>query len=114
MGDIVGQGRTVLFVSHNMAAVQSLYSKGVLLENGKVVIDSTIREVVANYVAKVESTIKNTSIADRTDREYGTQFKFTSVDFINEKAGKPVQTLLTGQKIIRVYNPYVSNTVSIN
>ena len=37
MGDISkGEGRTVLFVSHNMAAVESLCNKGVVLENGKI------------------------------------------------------------------------------
>lgn len=37
MGDISkGEGRTVLFVSHNMAAVKSLCNRGILLENGEV------------------------------------------------------------------------------
>jgi len=100
MGEIAGEGRTVLFVSHNMAAVQSLCSRGVLLEDGKVVIDSTIREVVSQYVTKAKSVIENTSIANRTDRKYGTQFRFTSLDFFNEKIGEATQTFLTGQKVI--------------
>jgi len=43
-------GRTVLFVSHNMAAVESLCTRGVLLENGKVVEEGNISEVVAKYL----------------------------------------------------------------
>jgi lipopolysaccharide transport system ATP-binding protein len=36
MKDVSGEGRTVLFVSHNMAAVQNLCNNSVLMENGKV------------------------------------------------------------------------------
>jgi lipopolysaccharide transport system ATP-binding protein len=50
MGDISkGEGRTVLFVSHNMAAVQSLCSKGILLENGAVNIYENIQNVIEYY-----------------------------------------------------------------
>ncbi|RTY83270.1 ATP-binding cassette domain-containing protein [Flavobacterium sp. ZB4P23] len=42
-------GRTVLFVSHNMAAVKSLCTRGIVLENGKVVFDGGIEESVDLY-----------------------------------------------------------------
>lgn len=44
-----GEGRTVLFVSHNMAAVQSLCTKGIVLENGKVVFEGGIEESIDFY-----------------------------------------------------------------
>jgi len=44
-----GEGRTVLFVSHNMAAVKSLCTKGILLENGKIKMHSDIISVVNEY-----------------------------------------------------------------
>jgi lipopolysaccharide transport system ATP-binding protein len=51
MQDISRQGgRTVLFVSHNMAAVQSLCTRGVLLEQGKVVMEGNIGKVVNFYL----------------------------------------------------------------
>jgi lipopolysaccharide transport system ATP-binding protein len=50
MGDVSkGEGRTVLFVSHNMAAVQKLCGKGILLEYGKVVINDSICNVTKMY-----------------------------------------------------------------
>lgn len=49
MKDVSGQGRTVLFVSHNMAAVKSLCTKGILLSNGKLVFDGTQLETVNKY-----------------------------------------------------------------
>jgi lipopolysaccharide transport system ATP-binding protein len=44
-----GEGRTVLFVSHNMAAVKELCTKGVLLEYGALTFDGTALETVAQY-----------------------------------------------------------------
>ena len=46
-----GEGRTVLFVSHNMAAVRSLCSRGVVLENGCVMFDGEVNEAVEYYVS---------------------------------------------------------------
>lgn len=50
MGDVSkGEGRTVLFVSHNMAAVKTLCNKGLLLENGKLIVDSTVDSAISTY-----------------------------------------------------------------
>lgn len=45
-----GEGRTVLFVSHNMASIKSLCKHGVLLEYGKIKYYGEIDEVVTKYV----------------------------------------------------------------
>src|SRR5216683_2337934 len=44
------EGRTVLFVSHNLAAVQALCSRAILLDNGRLVGDGTTDEVVDQYM----------------------------------------------------------------
>lgn len=49
MKDVSGEGRTVLFVSHNMAAVKSLCSKGLLVSKGKIELHSDILSVVKKY-----------------------------------------------------------------
>lgn len=50
MGDISkGEGRTVLFVSHNMAAVKSLCTKGIVLENGLISFEGKINDVLSLY-----------------------------------------------------------------
>ncbi|MDI6046619.1 ABC transporter ATP-binding protein [Flavobacterium yafengii] len=43
-------GRTVLFVSHNMAAVKSLCTRGILLENGKIKDINNINCIISNYL----------------------------------------------------------------
>ncbi|MCB9302103.1 MAG: ABC transporter ATP-binding protein [Lewinellaceae bacterium] len=51
MGDVSRQdGRTVLFVSHNMIAVKSLCKRAIWLERGQVQADGPPHEVVANYL----------------------------------------------------------------
>ena len=51
-----GEGRTVLFVSHNMAAVRSLCKKGVVLKNGSVDFIGGINESVDRYLHLYEQT----------------------------------------------------------
>ncbi|WP_462327765.1 ABC transporter ATP-binding protein [Desulfobaculum sp.] len=50
MGDVAGQGRTVLFVSHNMAAVRSLCSRTIVLEDGRVAFDGDTASAVDHYL----------------------------------------------------------------
>ena len=45
-----GEGRTVLFVSHNMAAVQTLCTHGVILKNGTVSYNGNVHEAVNKYL----------------------------------------------------------------
>jgi len=47
-----GEGRTVLFVSHNMASVRQLCTRGIVLENGSVVFEGNIDDCVAYYLEK--------------------------------------------------------------
>lgn len=50
MKDVAGQGRTVLFVSHNMPAVKSLCQKGLFLVNGSIAYRGDIDLCVSNYL----------------------------------------------------------------
>lgn len=47
-----GNGRTVLFVSHNMAAIKSLCSRGVVLNNGMVAFDGDTQSAVDHYLER--------------------------------------------------------------
>ena len=53
-----GQGRTVLFVSHNMMAIKSLCKRGVLLENGQLKEFGDVDKIVAHYL-RGDSGIEN-------------------------------------------------------
>jgi lipopolysaccharide transport system ATP-binding protein len=54
MGEVTGEGRTVIFVSHNMQAVQSLCTKAILLQKGQVINQGPSSTVINNYLSKIE------------------------------------------------------------
>lgn len=62
-----GEGRTVLFVSHNMAAVRGLCTHGVLLRDGSVEDDGDISDVLRTYLSGVEASVQ-ADLLQRTDR----------------------------------------------
>lgn len=49
-----GEGRTVLFVSHNMAAVRSLCTRGIVMENGMMAFDGAIDKALDKYNSQSE------------------------------------------------------------
>jgi lipopolysaccharide transport system ATP-binding protein len=57
MGDIASQGRTVLFVSHNMSAVERLCDRALLLDQGRIVDDGPVSEVGGRYLQRGLDTI---------------------------------------------------------
>lgn len=76
-------GRTVLFVSHNMAAVKSLCTKGIVLENGKVIFEGECEESV-DYYLKSAFSKSNILINNRTDRKGNFKLKVSSIVFKNK------------------------------
>ena len=50
MGEVAEAGRTVLFVSHNMEAVERLCSRAILLKDGGIVKDGPVAEVIQSYL----------------------------------------------------------------
>ncbi len=58
-----GEGRTVLFVSHNMTSIKALCKRGVILKNGMLIDDGPVDTVVTHYL-KGDSDIENYKIWD--------------------------------------------------
>ncbi|GAB3711834.1 ABC transporter ATP-binding protein [Flavobacterium koreense] len=88
MGDISkGEGRTVLFVSHNMAAVKSLCNTGIVLENGQIVTSGSIDNVVSRYMNNTSSENNFEQVADRKGSGL-IQFK-NAIIFGNHEATNP-------------------------
>ena len=51
MGEVAKEGRTVLFVSHNMTAIESLCTRAFLLDDGLITMSGQTHEVVSSYLA---------------------------------------------------------------
>jgi lipopolysaccharide transport system ATP-binding protein len=68
MGQVASEGRTVIFVSHNLAIIQALCKRGLLLEQGALVTDGPVTETVAHYLRMLERRASEDLLA-RTDRD---------------------------------------------
>jgi lipopolysaccharide transport system ATP-binding protein len=68
MGEVAGAGRTVIFVSHNLAIIQALCQRGVLLEHGTVIADGPIADTVGGYLSMLERH-SSTDLLARPDRD---------------------------------------------
>lgn len=62
-------GRSIIFVSHNMNAIQGLCSRSLLLSQGKVLADGPSDAVIARYREDLQQISRGVSPADRQDRE---------------------------------------------
>lgn len=51
MNDVASEGRTVLFVSHNMASMSSLCTSGILMQNGGIVMEGSIADTISQYLS---------------------------------------------------------------
>lgn len=71
MRDISSEGRTVLFVSHNMAAIRSLCQRGILLASGRKIFEGTAGECVDRYLAEVTQNATNEVDLTRVQRGKG-------------------------------------------
>jgi len=78
MRDVAGHGRTVLFVSHNLAAVRSLCTRALLLADGKSLSAGPTDDILDQYTA-VRSTVTSTAIGERTDRKGSGELRFSDV-----------------------------------
>jgi lipopolysaccharide transport system ATP-binding protein len=67
MEEVGNEGRTILFVSHNLGVLQTLCTSGILLKHGEVIADSTASEAVIMYLRTLEQSVSN-NLLERTDR----------------------------------------------
>lgn len=67
------EGRTIIFVSHNMQAIRSLCSRALLLDRGSLVADGPVGDVLARYSAGLSTSLdlKSVAIANRLNRARG-------------------------------------------
>ena len=85
MNDVAkGEGRTVLFVSHNMAAVRSLCTRGVVLQNGTQVFDGSTEKAINHYMTSCVDSIENLPISEiPRDGKCNGKIKVIDVEFLN-------------------------------
>jgi lipopolysaccharide transport system ATP-binding protein len=86
-----GDGRTVLFVSHNMAAVKSLCSRAIVLEHGKMVFDGKTDDAVDFYLS-------NRTTKPLVFEDFDKDFGMCKIEFLNAK-NEVIDKALVGQEV---------------
>ena len=103
MNDISHAGRTVLFVSHNLAAISSICNSAIFIDNGTIKNIGKSEEIIDYYLetGKQSGTMHNNGIFDLSDivrqADYGSDVRIETLIVRNSK-GKPSSNLKMGEK----------------
>jgi lipopolysaccharide transport system ATP-binding protein len=87
ISEVAGGGRTVLFVSHNMAAIQALCHSGLFLSEGHCVGRGPTGAIIRQYLFDI-NRLAAVPLTHRTDREGSGDVRFVSVDLEGESERK--------------------------
>jgi lipopolysaccharide transport system ATP-binding protein len=96
MGEVTSEGRTVLFVSHNMSLIQSLCRRGILFAHGSIIEDAPIEDSVRSYLRTLEATASQ-HVANRTDRRGWGQVRVCEIE-VSGSVGSG--RLVTGERAV--------------
>lgn len=99
------EGRTVLFVSHNMQSVKSLCTKGILLANGTLINSSNIDEIVNDYQSITRSSISNYVSFNPTENS----FKIIEIGIRNSRANYSESIVRNNEICVDI--TYENNTI---
>jgi lipopolysaccharide transport system ATP-binding protein len=92
-------GRTILFVSHNMSAIQSLCTKVFLLENGRIICSGKPRDVISKYLDRGAKKITDRDLSQIRHRKGDNRLlKLTSFDIVDAH-GKSLADVPCGSKV---------------
>lgn len=94
MNDVAKQGRTVIFVSHNLSAIKNLCSNGLLLSNGLCKGLGEISTIINEYIRLNEVT--KVALTSKTEHEY---FNVTKID-IYDSTGRETDFISSGDRIM--------------
>lgn len=97
MEEVAEQGRTVLFVSHNMSAVKSLCSRAIFLEEGRLKAEGDVNKIVDLYL-KVEERPKADGTIPEVAPRFGTREALLRRVTLRDTRGQSIQSVLLGQK----------------
>lgn len=87
MGDEAKVGKTVLYVSHNMATIRNLCTRCIVLDKGKIIYDGDVEKAIAIYMDQAAGDLNTSYCFDgqrRSVPERGTQIYIHTFEFLNK------------------------------
>ena len=95
MTEVAGQGRTVLFVSHNLQAVERLCTRAIVLNMGEMVFSGGVSEACRFYTASAQGWDPKNRLKDNPRQGSG-EIRFTDVEVMDDD-GKPISQVAAGE-----------------
>jgi lipopolysaccharide transport system ATP-binding protein len=104
MKDVSAQGRTVIFVSHNMGAVSDLCTRAIYLNQGKIIQDGSTESVIRSYIRNnmMSSISEGQGLNDPLLRRGNGQVRFTKIEVINKDGKVGVEFLPHDRAVFRM------------
>jgi lipopolysaccharide transport system ATP-binding protein len=97
MTEVADEGRTIIFVSHNLSIIQALCKRGVLLERGRITADGPVKETVNRYLTGLEE-VSGGDLMERTDRDgRGWRDSMISGVELEDENGEPRSVVVAGR-----------------
>lgn len=90
------EGRTILFVSHNMGAIQQLCNKTIWIDEGKIKSVGETEKIIDDYI-KGNTTQKIVELKDVKERKGNGKIKLSSISFKNKK-GENTSSFVSGEE----------------
>jgi lipopolysaccharide transport system ATP-binding protein len=94
MTESASEGRTVIFVSHNMAVIQALCTRGVFLDHGRILRDGPISDAVGAYLRAMEQQAETLDLSERLDRTGKQEIRVSRI--VVSGGDSSMQTLVAG------------------
>ncbi len=110
-------GKTILFVSHQLNTLQALCNKGIVLSKGEVSLNVSSSELAIKHYMLLANQTARTAIYDRLDREGEGKIKVTDIKFSNSNK-QDIEELITGQQLFihisyQCINTFIGQKISI-
>lgn len=104
MHELRGGGRTVLFVSHNMSAVENLCTRGIWIAQGAVQLDGPADQVIEAYMSSFASAESaSNALTTVKDRSGSGEVRFTRVEFRSSQGELQAVTRSGKSVVIRLH-----------
>ena len=118
MSDVANQdGRTVLYVSHNMSTIRQLCTRCVVLDKGRVIFDGDVEQAIAVYMDTTDVNVVHYDLADvaRMTGSAGKRFRLETLDFVGKESSVFADTEKMQIKITwRVSEPFTGIHMKMN
>ena len=100
MDDLRRGGRTVLFVSHNMPAIENLCSRAIWIDAGHIRQDGTPKDVIEAYLAtNADASRLTADLRGTRNRRGNGEIRFTKLEFL-DAADRPLKFLSSGDPVV--------------